>query len=268
MSKQSEHLQRLNHNKIIEKNRRYDKIINSSKEILKNEPTLSVQNIADRLDISYSVTYSALKKSTDLNISTNNNGKRSFGSNNNGHDKRQSIPDSDVNDIIQMYIDNLMTMKQIGKKYNCTAGAVLNFFKKHGIARRSISEANKLTWTEEKKQLARARGQRKYLTQRKEDTLPEKKFYNWAIANNINIIKQYIITGSYHPYDFYLPSENLLVEIDGTFWHSLPKQQVKDEEQVAFAINSGYNIIRIDATHAHRADYDFSLWLKEGGKYV
>lgn len=268
MSKQKEHLDRLSTKKKTETKIKYDVIVSNSKELLKNKPYLSVQNIADILCLSYYTVYTALKTSSDIFISTKNNGKRSFGSNNRGHDKRQSIQDAEYTNIIRLYEEELLTMKQIGYQYNCTAGAVLNFFKKHKINRRSISDANKLIWTDEKRAQARETGINNYLNSRKKDTLPERKFYEWALLNKHNIIKQYKIIGSHHPYDFFLPDKNLLVEIDGTFWHSLPKQKIRDTAQVEYAVNSGYNIIRIDATQASKCNYDFNSWINVGDIYV
>jgi very-short-patch-repair endonuclease len=58
-------------------------------------------------------------------------------------------------------------------------------------------------------------------------------------------------------YDFYLPDHNILIEVDGDFWHcnpntkfALPKYQsqkknlIRDEEKAQWALDNGYKLIR------------------------
>lgn len=67
--------------------------------------------------------------------------------------------------------------------------------------------------------------------------------------------------GNGHPYDFFLPQYNLIVEIDGTYWHSSKEQQLKDKKHVDDAVKKGYNIIRIDTTELAAEKGDYSKWL-------
>jgi very-short-patch-repair endonuclease len=60
-------------------------------------------------------------------------------------------------------------------------------------------------------------------------------------------------TGKYLPYDFYIPSKNLLLEFDGKFHfmkvykeHNLEKQKVHDRYKDMWAYHNGYNLIRIN----------------------
>lgn len=45
-------------------------------------------------------------------------------------------------------------------------------------------------------------------------------------------------------YDFYLPDGKILIETDGTYWHSLPKGKERDKEKDAFAKKHGYTLLR------------------------
>jgi very-short-patch-repair endonuclease len=51
----------------------------------------------------------------------------------------------------------------------------------------------------------------------RKNTKPELEAKQYFDLNNINYIQQYAISGSH--YDFYLTDRNILVEIDGSYWH-------------------------------------------------
>jgi len=68
-------------------------------------------------------------------------------------------------------------------------------------------------------------------------------------------------------YDFFLPDSNLLIEVDGKYWHSLPENVVNDEYKNKFAAHMNYSLLRIpeervseDAIRAAIAD-----WKKKQG---
>ena len=111
------------------------------------------------------------------------------------------------------------------------------------------------------KEKQRARGVELYLNRKYYNTKPELIFEAWLKHNNVKYEQQYRKVGNGHPYDFFLKDYNLLVEVDGHYWHSKPKQQVKDKEHDEFAISKGYNIIRI-STKDFNKDNDFSKWIK------
>jgi len=90
----------------------------------------------------------------------------------------------------------------------------------------------------------------------------ELKINKLLTNNNIDFIQEY------HPtdftafqnarYDFYIPSQNLLIEYDGkqhfqvqgSGWdESFENIQKRDEEKTKWAINNGFNLIRIPYTH-------------------
>lgn len=62
-------------------------------------------------------------------------------------------------------------------------------------------------------------------------------------------------------YDFYLPDLHLLIEVDGTYWHSLPENVANDEYKDRLALQAGYALLRFpepikeDAIRAAIADW-------------
>lgn len=49
--------------------------------------------------------------------------------------------------------------------------------------------------------------------------------------------------------DFYLPGRNLVIECDGTYWHSLPRVREKDVRKESWLRRNGYNLARITEEH-------------------
>lgn len=54
---------------------------------------------------------------------------------------------------------------------------------------------------------------------------------------------QYPVKGAHH-FDFYVPSLNLLIEADGTYWHSRPWSEERDAKKTARAAGMGYQVER------------------------
>lgn len=53
---------------------------------------------------------------------------------------------------------------------------------------------------------------------------------------------------SYYTVDFAFPSERLIVECDGTYWHSFPKQQRLDRSKDGYCKSHGWRILRLPET--------------------
>ena len=60
---------------------------------------------------------------------------------------------------------------------------------------------------------------------------------------NISFIAEYSI-GPYDV-DFYVPSRNLIIEADGTYWHSRPETIERDAKRDTYLKGLGYVIFRI-----------------------
>ena len=132
---------------------------------------------------------------------------------------------------------------------------------------RDKSTVGKLVYEKDpfKREMARIRGVNNYLNQRKTNTKPERQFKQWLEDHNINYIEQFRKVGNAHPYDFLLKDYNLLVEIDGHYYHTLPKQILKDQKQTQEALDRGFNIVRIDTEQLKNNNGDYSIWLN---KYI
>jgi len=88
----------------------------------------------------------------------------------------------------------------------------------------------------------------------KNPTAPEKSFKELLEELNIKYETQKIVGGKI--YDFYIPSKNMLIEVDGNYWHAKDKE-IKDMSLVqkkifyndlkknVIAKNSGYDIERV-----------------------
>jgi very-short-patch-repair endonuclease len=103
-----------------------------------------------------------------------------------------------------------------------------------------------------KKQLAINRRER--LTSGKMSK-PERLMQDMLESHGIECIYQYELSGFF--YDFYIPSKNTLIEVDGDFWHCKPgtkyevpvmkeqtKNVVNDKKKTAIAYSNGYTLLR------------------------
>lgn len=62
------------------------------------------------------------------------------------------------------------------------------------------------------------------------------------IKNNIPFKTQYLVEN--HCADFYIPP-NFIIECDGSYWHSLPEQQLRDRQNNIMMRKNGFRILRI-----------------------
>ena len=70
-------------------------------------------------------------------------------------------------------------------------------------------------------------------------------------------------------YDFYIPSMNLMIELDGeqhfsqiSNWNTPESTQEKDSEKIKYCINNGYSIIHIYQPEVWKNTYDWKEALK------
>lgn len=79
------------------------------------------------------------------------------------------------------------------------------------------------------------------------DTIPEKMIQIALSLENIKFEKHKTIklsNGSYHQADIFI-QPNICLEIDGDYWHSLPKSLVRDQSINYDLTEQGYQVIRI-----------------------
>lgn len=211
--------------------------------------------------IPYIPFYKLCKKYSDKSITRKANGKsrRSVVA----LSSRKKIPSTELACITNMYVTDLMSLEEIGRKYDVTAVTVMTYLKSHGVVLRSKSEImrRRIENTPNYSELMRDYSTKGYLSRRQRGTKPELHFKTWLQNNNVVYVEQYRKVGNAHPYDFFLPEHNLLVEIDGHYWHSKPEQQIKDTQHVEDAISKGYKIVRICTKELEEHSGDYTKWI-------
>lgn len=201
----------------------------------------------------YAYFYNMLRKQNHkFKRNHKNNGK--YKSNKIGFNKKYIIKNSELENIKRYYYDLNFSLEKISKKYNTSAATVLGFMKRHNLERRTNSEAQQIKIKNDPDYHNKmvAAGVKSYETRRKIRTLLEEKFASFCELNDIKYEEQWRKIGNKHPYDFFLPEYNLLVEMDGYYWHEMPEQIEKDKKQEEEAISKGYNIIRISSRQLNR----------------
>lgn len=90
----------------------------------------------------------------------------------------------------------------------------------------------------------------------KYDSKPEIEFATYLEQAGIGFKKQFIIQFGRigvdrfrHAYDFHILDTNILVEIDGDYWHSKPGAVERDAECDKVASQRGYHVIRIKTSN-------------------
>jgi very-short-patch-repair endonuclease/predicted DNA-binding protein YlxM (UPF0122 family) len=227
-------------NKIGGKKKRKYKI---DMEKVKNlsDDGLCIQEISESLNVSYPVLYTLIKKE---GIQTPTTSKRALEQRT---ERAEKIIDKET--LNHLYHTEKKTLKEIGNMYGLNPVAILNRMKKWNIPRRTIGEATKNMYEQhpEKRLKAQEIGRanikkRKFSLNEKTDI--EKIFEEWLILNEIPATFQFQILGEGHHYDYYIDNTNIIVELDGDFWHSTEEHKKRDSEFMKHANNKGYIVIR------------------------
>ena len=77
--------------------------------------------------------------------------------------------------------------------------------------------------------------------------------------------QQYRPDGYWRFYDFFIPDQNLLIEVDGTYWHSLPKSKKIDREKDLMSTRLGFDFLRIseEDLNIYDAEEVVRCWILE-----
>jgi very-short-patch-repair endonuclease/predicted DNA-binding protein YlxM (UPF0122 family) len=206
----------------------------------------SVSEISKSLSLPYAAVYNGIRRNGLSHlVSVSKNGKSKT-----SKEYHISMQKFDYETLKSEYIENKRNLYEIAEKYNMSPSGILYNLRKFGIETRNKSEASLLMYEKNpqiKEKLRKLAFDGAIGIHNKNfnraDTWIEIAFEEFCLKNNISFTKQYQIDGKGHRYDF-LIFHNLLVELDGVFWHNTNKQKVLDEEYNRLAKKCGYNIVR------------------------
>lgn len=90
----------------------------------------------------------------------------------------------------------------------------------------------------------------------------EKVVYSYLKNKNLYFEPQKLINNRFLV-DTYIPSRNLIIEVDGGYWHSLDKAVKKDKAENAYLLKCGYNLLRLKENEIMDNSYERRLlkWL-------
>lgn len=175
------------------------------------------------------------------------------------HIKTCNYVSSIKNEIISLYVDSLMSINEISKKFNLGKNTIIDVL---GDKKRNISEGTKIARkkypdrfkhsdeTKEKMRVKRIEFMKnnpdKTAWRTSNLSYPEKLFLNklkelkWD--ENYSIIREYCV----FPYfiDFAFPNEKVAIEIDGS-QHLLIERKEHDEKKDNLLTNEGWYVIRV-----------------------
>lgn len=152
------------------------------------------------------------------------------------HRRDRLVPFED--DIRRMYVDEHMTIYDIGEIFDVSGATIQDRLERMGVPRRTHNERTAFA-----------------LHKRVGNSLEREMS---AILSELGIKHKRQKTLGYYAFDFYLPDVNTLIECDGTFWHADPrfypdkdryypvqkKTTDNDRRKTTYAVNKGFNLIR------------------------
>ncbi len=163
--------------------------------------------------------------------------------------KEIKIPKVSKEELYDLYVNKKLSTYQIAEILEYANHATVAYdLKLYNIIRRNYKEAGKNTIEknpEFKEHLTKIGNL--FRTGKLLNTLStyERRFVYWARERNLNIISQYQIYKDGHHYDFYIPELNLLLEIDGVYWHCTDEAIKRDRIFDIIAKKNDYKILHI-----------------------
>ena len=96
------------------------------------------------------------------------------------------------------------------------------------------------------------------------DTSIELKVKNQLERAGINFFHPWNLK-LFYQCDFFIPSLNLIIECDGTYWHSLEKNRLRDIRKDKYAKEEGYNMLRLSQDLINTSHFDIMKYLEVPG---
>lgn len=83
-------------------------------------------------------------------------------------------------------------------------------------------------------------------------TQPEKDVQKTLEQLKVDYVSQ--VTIGRYLVDFLLPDKQIVIEVDGDYWHSLPESQKRDAQKDKYLSRSGYTVVRITETETKQSE--------------
>jgi very-short-patch-repair endonuclease len=152
-------------------------------------------------------------------------------------------------ELEKLFFEDGLGQREIAEYYKVSKALVCKKMKQYSIDVRSVGQSR--YWNDGRREHFRMLantgvvGVFRNKNWKYHSTSIENFFIDECERLNIAYKKQYPIEKYGHQYDFYIPEYNLLVEMDGEYFHNLPNQKIKDLDQMQRCIELDYDIIRI-----------------------
>jgi len=149
----------------------------------------------------------------------------------------------------KLFFEDGLGQREIAEFYKVSKALVCKKMKQYGIDVKSVGQSR--YWNDSRREHFRMLantgvvGVFRNENWKYRSTSIENFFIEECERLDISYKRQYSIEKYGHQYDFYIQKYNLLVEMDGEYFHNLPHQKVKDLEQIERSVELGYNIVRI-----------------------
>jgi len=121
-----------------------------------------------------------------------------------------------------------------------------------------LTKYRKANWNDESYNRKMLEVNKKFKTS---NTKPEIKMKEILDELGIDYIHQFWTSEAEKPslVDFYLPDFNLIIEVDGVYWHNFPKGNLKDHEKTAMFKKAGYRVLRVWQNHFTKQSIEIEL---------
>lgn len=223
--------------------------LNEIESMLKNG--YSVSEIQKKLiKYSYSGIYNCIQRNgLSHYVSTKNIGKsRTYKKMLDDYDNNHKLNFETMNHLYNVEKKDLY---EIAKIFGVSPSGVLYRMRKLGVKTRNKSEASEVLYMKkpELRETHRKNANEGIIGVFRKgnnysNTWIEIAFREYCELHNIQFYPQFQITKDTHRYDF-LIGKNILVELDGTYWHNKPKQKERDVLHEKYAIDNDYIVLRI-----------------------
>lgn len=155
-----------------------------------------------------------------------------------------NVPTISKEVLSDLYYNKQMSLADIAIAHELPNGTrIQQMMDYYELPRRSYSEAGKVMFvTKADYRQKILKGLRNY--QFDNPSSLEKVFINWCKENNIQFEFQYQIIENTHNYDFWIKDTNILVEMDGDYWHNTEASRKRDAFWNKFAERFNYTVVR------------------------